>query len=78
MKVIANTVRNEIVKKRIPIIKSSSTFDSEVSLPVSKEELYTMPKVTPKNDQRLICFMKTKQQVLNSTKSFPILFFLFE
>ncbi len=77
MKVIANIVRNEIVKKRIPIIKSSSTFDSEVSLLVSKEELYTMLEATPKNDQWLVCFMKIKQQVLNSTKFFPIFFFTF-
>jgi hypothetical protein len=59
------------MKKRTPIIESSSSFDSEVSLPPSKEELYTMLEVAPISYQWLDHFVKAKQ-VPNSTKSFPI------
>jgi hypothetical protein len=67
------------MKKRTPIVESSSSSDSEVSLPSLKEELYTVLEVTPKNDQRLVHFAKAKWQVPNSTKSFSIsIFFFFE
>jgi hypothetical protein len=59
MKVVAKVVRKELVKKRNPIIESFSNFDNEVSLSPSKE-LYSMLEVAPKNDQRLVCPMKTK------------------
>jgi hypothetical protein len=79
MKVIAKVGRNEIMKKKTPIVERFSSFDNEVSLPLSKEQLYIVLEVAPKNDQQLIHFAKVEQQVLNSTKSFFILiFFLFE
>jgi hypothetical protein len=46
----AKAIRKEVVKKRIEVIESSSSFDSEISLPLSKKELYTMLEATPKND----------------------------
>jgi hypothetical protein len=79
MKVIVKATRNKVVKKRTPIVESSSSSDSEVSLPSLKEELYIVLEATPKNDQRLVHFAKAKWQVLNSTKSFSIsIFFFFE
>lgn len=78
-KAIAKVARKEVVEKRTPIIESSLSFDIEVSLPPSKEELYIVLEVAPINDQRLIHFAKAKLQSLNSTKSFSIfIFFLFE
>ncbi len=50
-KVVVKAARKEIVKKRTPIIESFSSFDSEVSLPPSKKELYIVLEATPKNDQ---------------------------
>jgi len=50
MKAGAKVTRKEVVKKRTIVIESFSNFDSEVSLPPSEEELYTMLEATPKND----------------------------
>ncbi len=57
MKVVAKVARKGLMKKRNPIIESSSNFDNEVSLSPSKE-LYSMLEVAPKNDQRLVRPMK--------------------
>jgi hypothetical protein len=42
------------------IVKSSSSFHSEISLSPSEEELYIVLKATPKNDQWFVCFTKAK------------------
>jgi hypothetical protein len=70
MKADAKTTRKSLVKKRDIVIKSSSSYDSEVSLPPLKEEIYSMLVVAPKNDQWLVHFMKAKRDVPNSTMSF--------
>ncbi len=44
------TTRKEIMKKRIPTVESSSSFNNDISLPLSEEELYTTLEATPKND----------------------------
>jgi hypothetical protein len=38
------------MKKRTPIIDSSSNSDNEVPLPPSEKELYIVLEVAPKND----------------------------
>jgi hypothetical protein len=35
------------MKKRIKVVESSLSFNNEVSLPPSKEKLYTMLEATP-------------------------------
>ncbi len=55
------------MKKRIKVVDSLSSFESEVSLPLLKEELYIMLEVTPKNGRWLVHFVKAKRQVPNST-----------
>jgi len=50
MKVVIKAARKEVMKKRTSIIENSSSFDSEISLPPSKKELYIMLEVAPKND----------------------------
>jgi hypothetical protein len=60
MKVDAKATRKKVVKKKTIVIESSSSFNNEVSLPPLEEELYTMFKAAPKNDQWLIHFMKGK------------------
>jgi hypothetical protein len=74
MKADVKITRKSLVKKKDIVIKSSSSFDSEVSLPLSKEKLYSMLVPPPKNDQWFVRFMKAKQQVPNSTMSFSIFF----
>jgi hypothetical protein len=38
------------VKKRTPIVESSSSSKSEVSVPPLEKKLYTMLEAAPKND----------------------------
>jgi hypothetical protein len=57
----ATTTRKELVKKRNTIIESSSSFNNEVSLPLTKEKNCIVLEVAPKNDQQLVRFAKTKQ-----------------
>jgi hypothetical protein len=77
MKAGAKVTRKEVVKKRTTIIKSSSSFDSEVPLP-PLEELYVVLEAAPKNDQQLVRLLKVKWEVPNSTMSFSTFFPLFE
>ncbi len=48
--VVTKVIRDDVVKKRIPIIDSSSSSESEVSIPPLEEKLYIMLEVAPKND----------------------------
>jgi hypothetical protein len=78
MKVVATTIKKEVVKKKTLVVESYNSYNNEVSLPPSKE-FYIVLEVAPKNDQRLVCFVKAKWKVLNLTKSLSIsMFFLFE
>jgi hypothetical protein len=77
MKVGAKVTRKEVMKKRTTMVKSFSSFDSEVPLP-PLEELYVVLEVAPKNDQQLVRFLKVKWEVPNSIMSFSIFFSLFE